>query len=269
MILITKKRKTIKLDYIYNYNVDILSFLTEQLEQIKKSQTIYYNIETKIINNIPSNILNIQFCCKFNIDILNFLHSDIKYLAFGNNFNQQVDNLPSKLLNLQFGHEFNQLVNNLPFGIKRLVFGYEFNQNIDYLPVDLEQIIFGHEFNQSIDNLPLSIKYINFGKKFNFSINNLSTNNNLQQIYFCESCKFNQDIIILPPNIKMLSLPFRYKSKITLTSNYDSLILIRLFHLFPEENFKYIKEYSDCVKIFNERGTSGFSLKKYIKSINK
>jgi hypothetical protein len=265
MIQINKKGKTINVDINYNYKDDILLFSSEQLEQIKKSHILHYNIKTKIIYNIPPNILNIQFCSNFNIDILNYLHPNIKYLAFGNEFNKQVDNLPLKLVNLQFGREFNQNITNLPFEIKRLVFGYNFNQNVDYLPEGLEQLIFGHEFNQSIDNIPISIKYINFGNKFIYPITNLSLNVNLEQIYFCETSKFNHDILILPPNIKMISLPCEYSSKIILTSNYSKLILIRLFLWYPKENLKYIVQYNCKVEIFNLRGTTGFSFKKYIK----
>lgn len=251
MIEVKKKKKVIKVE-LKNQDVIIphIKFEPIQLEYISKCKILYYNIiQHTIISNIPENIINIQFCSEFNQNILSFLHKYIICIAFGDKFNKEVMNLPSYLENLQFGKCFNQYVSNLPTRLKRLSFGYEFNKPVDYLPNGIEYLTFGHNFNQSISNLPNSIKFIGFGYNFNQSINVLSLNINLEQIVISSSSIFNNNIEILPLNIKLISLPFRYFGKIILDLDYNFLECIKISLLYPKVNIQNLEKYKNIIFI--------------------
>lgn len=248
MIFIYKKRKSVKI-YIYQSyktNNKNLEFEPKQLEQISKCKTMFF-CTNSIISNIPHNITNVQFCTEFNKDILQYLHSNVEQIAFGNEFNNSVFNLPQFLINLQFGEKFNQDVKNLPTGLKRLVFGQNFNNPVEYLPDGLEILSFGMCFNQDISQLPNSIKFISFGCHFSKSINNLSTNQNLEQIVFSPSSQFNSDIKCLPPNIKLISFPSKYYGMINLTCGYNCIKCIKFSHYYPKKNFTELEKYKDFV----------------------
>lgn len=62
------------------------------------------------------------------------LPSSLRFLSFGDNFNQSLENvaLPSSLDTVSFGHNFNQSLKNvdLPSSLKTLSFGHDFNQNL-------------------------------------------------------------------------------------------------------------------------------------------
>jgi hypothetical protein len=270
MFIIKKKRKKVEINYL-NYVIDIkinIGFTQNQLEKIIKCNTMYYNVLNYIIVNIPNNITNIQFCSKFNSgSIFPYLHKNIYRLSFGNNFNQDVSNLPQLLTNLQFGNNFNQDVSNLPIGLKILAFGNNFNNNVDYLPNSLEYLKFGFYFNQDISNLPNSIRFIGFGRKFNHSIENLSLNYDLEQICFSSSSEFNQNINNLPKNIKLLSLPFKYSEKINIKQEYYYIECIKLRINYLKENFLNFEYYNDKIMFSNIFNDNYITLKKKLKII--
>ena len=281
MMNIEKKKKTLIIKES-NQNLpqnQILEFSLEELEQIKKCKTAYYEINC-IISNIPSNIVNICFYTKFNLDIQQYLHPNIKYISLGNKFNQNIMNLPSNLEILQFGNDFNKSVDNLPFKIRMLFFGFSFNQNVDYLPEGLERLRFGHDFNQEVNNLPKSLKYVNFSYAFVGSIDGLAQNTNLEEIVFSERSQFNHEIKILPPNIKFISMPTRYYTDINIDfSAYPKLHSIRLFCNYPKNKLEEIKHLiknekffhllqNEKVYIYKDVGRYGISLKKFLKKNN-
>ena len=55
-----------------------------------------------MISNIPENVIDTQFCSKFNQYILSFLHEHLYCIAFEEKYNKDILNLPSYLKNLQF-----------------------------------------------------------------------------------------------------------------------------------------------------------------------
>ena len=270
MIEIKKKKKVIKIE-LKNQDVIIphIKFEPIQLKFISNCCTLYYNIiQHTMISNIPENIINIQFCSEFNQNILPFLHEYIICIAFGEKYNKDVLNLPSYLENLQFGRCFNQSVSNLPTRLKRLTFGVEFNKPVDYLPNGIKYLTFGHNFNQSVYDLPNSIKFIGFGYNFNQSIDSLSLNKNLEQIVISSSSKFNNDISILPSNIKLVCLPFRYSSKIFLDQDYNFLECIKIGLWYPKENIQNLEKYKNIIMVDNIANNNWITLKKLQKIKN-
>lgn len=151
---------------------------------------------------------------------------------------------------------------NLPTWLKRLAFGVEFNKPVEYLPNGIESLTFGHNFNQSISNLPNSIKFIGFGYNFNQSIDSLSLNINLEQICISSSSKFNNNIAILPSNIKLVSLPFRYSGKIFLDQDYNFLECIKIGLFYSKENIKNLEKYKNIVMFDNIANNNWITLKK-------
>ena len=100
------------------------------------------------------------FPSHFNEKIISF-PKELKYLTFGNDFNQQVgDNLPNSVTHLIFGACFNQPIDNLPSSITHLIFGACFNQKIDNLPGNLIYLKFGQSFSKIVTNLPTSLEII-------------------------------------------------------------------------------------------------------------
>jgi len=159
MITIIKSKKKVIIGQKYsNYDIILIEFNQEQLEQINKSKYMEYNIRNNIITNIPTNIIKIQFGGWFNMNIQTFLHPQINLLIFGFKFNLQIDNLPSKLKHLSLGASFNHQVNNLPQELHTIIFGGNFNQSIDMLPESIIYIYLSGGFNHSINNLPIGLK---------------------------------------------------------------------------------------------------------------
>jgi hypothetical protein len=79
-------------------------------------------------------------------------------IEFGYHFNQQVDGyLPASLQRLTFGHCFNQPTNKLPSALKNLKFGQQFQQPVVNLP-DLDHLEFERNYSRSLDELPMSLK---------------------------------------------------------------------------------------------------------------
>lgn len=176
MISLEKKRKCVKIYYnFYNHDNELfLEFNNDQLDQIKKCIYMEYKIKDKIIKNIPTNINKIVFGGWFNLDAQPYLHSNIQMIKFGYEFNQLVNNLPSKLKHLTLGVKFNQSIDNLPNGLKKLFFGGNFNQPINMLSESLEIIYLSGGFNQPVDNLPNRLKMLIInGFAFNHSIDSL------------------------------------------------------------------------------------------------
>lgn len=78
-------------------------------------------------------------------------HDNIK---FSNEFNGNVDTLPSNIKMLYFEGEFNKPIDFLPDGLTHLILGYGFNQKIDNLPKTLEHLHIAINFKQKVSELP-------------------------------------------------------------------------------------------------------------------
>ena len=125
------------------------------------------------------------FPSHFNEKIISF-PKELKYLTFGNDFNQQVgDNLPNSVTHLIFGACFNQPIDNFPQNLTHLTFDLRFDQPINNLPSSITHLIFGACFNQKIDNLPGNLIYLKFGQSFSKIVTNLPTS--LEIISVCNN----------------------------------------------------------------------------------
>lgn len=201
MIAIHKKRKNCQVYFHDETDTEFLSFEPEQLVMISKCISMKYDIDNKIILNIPENITSIIFGGWFNLDIQPYLHPHIKSLKFGFEFSQSVDNLPSGLEHLTLGAKFNQTINNLPLGLKTLIIGGGFSQTIDMLPETLEVLYLSGVFSRSVDNLPIGLKTLKLtGSSFNHSINSLPDTIEVLQL----NPRYELPIYKLPSNLKSL-----------------------------------------------------------------
>ena len=121
-----------------------------------------------------SGIQQIKFGDNFNQDINN-LPNSIIYLTFGWYFDQDVSKLPNRLAHLTFTGCFDQEMHNLPNSLTHLTFSWDFNQDVSNLPNSLTHLIFGYEFNQDVSQLPKSITCLKFSEwsysRFNHNLN--------------------------------------------------------------------------------------------------
>jgi hypothetical protein len=132
---------------------------------------------------IFSNYEDLNICLR-----TNFYFAKYYYSWKGSKFNQEIDNLPSSIINLTLGYYFNQEINNLPSSIINLTLGNSFNQEINNLPSSIINLTLGNSFNQEINNLPDSICKIAFRTECNYYP------------------KFNQEIKKIPKNLKIVDL---------------------------------------------------------------
>ncbi len=87
----------------------------------------------------------IRFIDIFNSPINTHYKKDLSQfnkLIFGNNFNQQIDNLPNCITHLTFSGKFNASIDRLPNSIKYLELNKGCNQKINSFPSNLEYIKF-------------------------------------------------------------------------------------------------------------------------------
>jgi hypothetical protein len=122
--------------------------------------------------NLPNCLKYIEFGEEFNQPINN-LPNCLKYLELGHDFNQPINNLPNTLTYLVFGDSFNQLIGNLPNSLTHLNVGFTFNKQILNLPKNIKHLELGYQFNQPIDYLPNSLTHLKVGFLFNQPIDNL------------------------------------------------------------------------------------------------
>jgi hypothetical protein len=177
------------------------------MDLLQNTECNYYIKEVEDMNKKKYNV----FCVK-NIPldekmIKEMEKYDCNVVEFEDEFNQPINNLPSKIKEIIFGYYFNQTIDNLPSGLKKLKFKGDFNQNVDNLPPEIQQLTFGTSFNQLVNNLPYNIQYIAFGYKFNQSLcDNLPPK--IQQITFGD--EFNQPLCYNLPKLKKLTISKNY-----------------------------------------------------------
>jgi hypothetical protein len=84
----------------------------------------------------------------------------------GNDFIQNLDNIPSSLKILEMGDSFNNVI-NLNEGLKVLFMGSRFNQNLNFIPDSLEVLILGHAYNKVISiSESKNLKHVKLGNLF-------------------------------------------------------------------------------------------------------
>lgn len=196
----------IEIKFINSFN-DMLD--VEYFNLFKKYDKIIFGFSFNkcVKNKFPTNIKFIQFGHNFNQPIDNLIFEEHN---INNQINNQVNNQVYKLEELIFGDCFNQKVDNLTQGLKKITFGYNFNQDVSNLPTTIEYIKFNNNFNQNVDYLPSSVIYIIFGDGFNQSIDNLPSS--LEEITLGneDSNNYNLKINFLPPKLKKLELNKNY-----------------------------------------------------------
>lgn len=119
-----------------------------------------------------------------------------------NTFNENIDEWKNLLMlkYIVFGDKFNQSVNYLPPNILYLEFGKSFNQKLEKLPLKITHLILGHNYNKSTKYLPESIIWLEISKYFNL---NLSLNLKVQHIVLNSLKLCCTD---LPDTLKYLSI---------------------------------------------------------------
>ena len=104
-------------------------------------------------------------------DLEDFFPETLKELIFSDKFNQELI-LPNALLHLRhitFGNNFNQDINNLSNiapNLTHLTFGKNFNQEIYILSNTLEYLKFGGCFIQKINHFPETLKEITIRRNY-------------------------------------------------------------------------------------------------------
>jgi hypothetical protein len=120
-------------------------------------------------------VTDVKFINWFDEEVDGRLHSKIKRLTFGWDFNQPVDNLPPSLTHLTLGYAFDRSVNQLPATLTHLTFGSYFNQSVDNLPPALTHLTLGTYFDQPVDRLPTKLTHLTVGYLFRQSLENIPT----------------------------------------------------------------------------------------------
>ncbi len=188
MDITTSQAKKEKFSQIENTNdLDKIFSLTKL-----SSKITFYTYFQELVDNIPDNIVNVEFHAN-PIGPVNNLPNSIKFLCLGSKFSDSVDFLPDGLESLY------------------LVCSKDFNHSIDNLPNNLDTLILSGEFNQPINHLPSNLKHLMFWCKFSHPLCKLPPN--LESLIFIDD-NFNHPIDYLPNSIKNLEL----------NKNYDKLL---------------------------------------------
>jgi hypothetical protein len=181
------------------------------------------NNKIKSLIDLPQDLIGLN-CKKNPLEILHYpinvkplkYPSKLKKIIFGEYFNQQIDNLPNKLIEILFTEqsEFNQPINNLPNSLKILSLCNKFNNSLDYLPNSMTHLTIGNG----------CMKYFGASCKFNQSINNLP--NSLIELTFSNECIFQKSLNNLPNSLKKITLSGYYTGSIdNLSDSIETIIL--------------------------------------------
>lgn len=254
-----------------NYNQPIDNLPSSLVKLIYNPKII---LNCQMFNNL-TNLTHLIFGTSFNFpveDIFNFqnisqntFHDEskkqleknrfekLKYLEFGNNYDNLVDHLPENLETLIFGDNFNQPINNLPKKLKKLILGYKFNQNLNkyssinkvaytikyitskfveidekydgVLPKTLEYLHLGGYNITNLDSiLPENLKYLSLGGEYNHSLDYLPAKLEILNIGY----KFNQPLDHLPNNLSKLIFNFNATFNQPLNNLPDNLKTLTL-----------------------------------------
>ena len=216
-IITFKKYPKLKILNCSGNKITELGGFTSNLENLICSHNQIKLFEFQIHMQNIKNIKNIDWrfnplkklYYSFNIYKNEYLSTcpELSSIYFCFEFNDTIDNLPSKLIELKFNRSciFNYPVNNLPTGLKTIIFGNKFNQPVDNLPAGLEQIVFGECFSHPVYNLPLSIKKITFADYSISSAVECNLNNLPFSLEYLELGNgFNTQINNYPPNLKFI-----------------------------------------------------------------
>jgi len=102
-------------------------------------------------------------------------YSLVEYLSYYDSFTNLIINnndliLPKKIKYLTFGENFNQSIKGcIPNSVTHLTFDWKFDQSIEgCIPNSVTHLTFGRNFDQPIEGcIPKSVTYLSFGRNFN------------------------------------------------------------------------------------------------------
>ena len=233
---IIEKEKSLWPDTIYKYDNTMIGIRMESTEINNKDiltfsrPLIYLDFDIfflfkQIDYLLPKSLKYLRFGTQFHQSVDN-LPPNIIRLIFRFHFNQNVDKLPKKLKYLEFGHFFNQTVNHLPKTITHLNLGIVFNQDIPNLPPNLTHLILSRQFDKSVDTLPVTLIYLKFGMFFRQKINRYPP----KLICLIFGCCFNNNVDNLPQSLIYLKFDTHFNKPISnLPTNLSYLILGPVF----------------------------------------
>ncbi len=115
---------------------------------------------------LPTSLTHLAFGAEFNPQI-EILPPNLTHLSFGEYFNRPLKNLPSTLTHLLFGDQFEKLLHPVPINLLYLKCGSSFNQPLEISScTKLTHLIFGYRFNQPLLYIPSSLTHLHFGTMF-------------------------------------------------------------------------------------------------------
>lgn len=150
-----------KLKLYYDCVIDVLPKFLEEVE--------FENIIE--INNLDweTNLKKITFNVHFALPTHNIkFPPTLKYIHFGNYFNDSIDNLPNSVEIIELGNHHNHEISHFPDNLKKINFGKKYKYSIDNLPDGVEEIIITSKYDKQITKLPLSLKKISIYTKYKF-----------------------------------------------------------------------------------------------------
>ena len=136
-----------------------------------------------------------------------------KHLHFGQNFNQNLDNLPDFIESIILSDckYFDQPLDNLPINLNTLIVGDSCKRPLDFLPVGLKNLELPVGYNQPLDNLPSGLEYLKIDWCYDKPLNNLPEGLKILKIF---TGLYKYDLLILPSSLEKLIISSSYKGKI-------------------------------------------------------
>lgn len=187
---------------------------------------------------------------------IDWIPSNVIRIKFGNSFNKSINNLQNVRI-IWTGNTFNQSINNLFCKTKSLKFGKHFNKKLDYIPNCCIHITTGYNFKKSCSYLPNSLNtFLIGGQHKENNVNNLPksiTNLIITRDNFKKINKYPKNIKFMTYHI---SLPTRnqlnYKIKLLKKLKINSLpTTIKKINLsFTPWDYKFPIIYGDIMKYY-------------------
>lgn len=117
--------------------------------------------------NLPHTLTHLSLGEKFNkiITIPNII-----YLKLNCNNLNIIENLPDSIEELELGENFDLELNNLPTSLKKIIFDKRsrYNKELNNLPYSIEYLYLPHRYNKKIINIPNNLKIIYLNLNYNY-----------------------------------------------------------------------------------------------------
>ena len=170
-----------------NNNIKKLKNIPEQLTKLNCSNNKLTNID-----NLPRNITELDISNNLikkitihNNLIFNISNNPITHITFDDYYDKDISFISNitTLKYLEFGKNFNQELNNLPSSLTHIIFGEKYNLPIENLPEHIEYIkIYNNEYyKRDYNNIANSITSLNLNEDMILDSDNYSLRIFLQQ----------------------------------------------------------------------------------------